>query len=590
LRRNTNRILFLVLALAAGPAFVSACLRTPPPPAELILTNAVVHPLDGTDRSATAIAIREGRIQAVGNAESVLQLKGSDTRVLDLRGATVLPGMIDAHVHLPGLGETLLNQATGESLYADLSTTQSEEDAVQRLRARARALPSGQWILGKGWNETLWVEPELPTKRLLTEIIRYHPVFLLHADGQTAWVNQRALDAGGIDRDTPEPAGGRILRKPRSREPSGILIGSAWEPVLRRIPPLEVEDSARAVVMALERLAAMGYTMVQSRASAGRLGLDDLGAPVGDGVEMFRRLARAGRLPIRVGLLIPAPSPSAEALMERGPEIGIGDERLDIRAIDLLADGNLDGRSAALLQPYQDDESISGMPRLSSDDIAAWAKRGLASDIQVAVSATGDASVRAAAAGLRAALNEQGGSEVRFRIEHPALIGADDLRRLANLDAIATISPRVLLSLSDGGIATARLGKERALLAYRYGEMLAGGLRLAGSSDAGDLPGRPIEGIYLSLTRTAPGGQPIAGRSSDHLDRRQAIGLYTTGAAYAALREQDAGSIEVGKWADLTVLSIDIMKVPEEEISGAEILATFVGGREVYLREPFSEP
>lgn len=529
-----------------------------------------------------AIAIRDGRIQAVGDAESVQQLQGSDTRVLNLRGATVIPGMINTHVHLPGLGETLLNQATGESLYVDLSSTQSEEDAVQRLRARARALPSGQWILGKGWNQTLWVEPELPNKRLLTEIIRYHPVFLLHADGQTAWVNQKALDAAGIDRDTPDPAGGRILRKPRSREPNGILIGSAWEPVLRRIPPLAEEDGARAVGMAMEQLAAMGYTMVQSRASAGRLGLDDLGAPAGEGIEMFRRLATSGRLPIRVGLLIPAPSFSAEALMEHGPEVGIGNERLDIRAIDLLADGSLAGRSAALLQPYEDDESHSGMPRLSSDDIAAWAARGLDNDIQIAVSAAGDAAVQAAAEGLSAALNDRGGSEVRFRIEHPVLIGADELRRLSEMDAIATISPSVRLSMTDGGITTARLGQARAPLAYRYGDMLAAGLRLAGSSDAGDFAARPIEEAYLALTRSAPGGRSIG--------RRQALALYTTDAAYAARREQDAGSIEVGKWADLTVLSIDVLAVPEEEMPGAEVLATFVGGREVYLREPFSEP
>ncbi len=578
-----------MLAVTVGPAFVSGCLGTPPPPADLILTNAVVHPLNGTDRSAAAVAIRQGRIQMVGDADGVLQLRGAETRVLDLRGATVIPGLIDAHLNLPGLGETLLNQATGESLYVDLSETQSEEDAVQRLRARARALPAGQWILGKGWNEALWVKEELPTKRLLTEIIRYHPVFLLHADGQTVWVNQRALNAGGIDKGTPEPPGGRILRKPRSREPSGILIGSAWEPVMRRVPPLEPEDRARAIVMALERLAAMGYTMVQSRASAGRLGLDDLGAPAGEMVGLFRRLATGGRLPIRVSLLIPAPSPAAEALMERGPEIGVGEGRLDVRSIDLLADGTLDGRSAALLQPYEDDESNSGMPRLSSEEIAVWAKRGVERGIQVAVSAVGDAGVQAATAGLSAALPARGGVPVRFRIEHPALIDADDLRRLAEFDAIVTINPRALLSLADGGIVAARLGEERAARMYRYGSMLAGGMRLAGSSDARALPTRPAEGLYLAITRRAPGGRSIAGGAKERLERRQALALYTTGAAYAALREEDAGTIEEGKWADLTVLSRDIMSIPEEEIPHTEILATFVGGREVYLREPFSD-
>jgi hypothetical protein len=590
LRRIDIRLLFLVPALAAGPAFVSACLRTPPPPADLILTNAVVRPFDGKDRSAVAIAVRAGRVQKVGGADAVLQLKGADTRVFDLRGATVIPGMINAHGHLPGLGETFLNQATGESLYVDLSSTQSEEDAVQRLRARARALPPGQWILGKDWNEALWVRQELPTKRLLTEIIRYHPAFLLHADGQTVWVNQKALDAGGIGGATPEPPGGRIVREPRSREPSGILTGSAWEPVLRTIPPLEPEESSRAIVMALERLAAMGYTMVQSRASAGRLGLDDTGAPAGGMVELFRRLAIGGHLPIRVSLLIPAPSPAAEALLERGPETGIGEGRLDIRTLDLLADGTIEGRTAALLQPYADDPSHAGMLRLSPEEIAAWARRALESDIQVAVSATGDAAVQAATAGLSAALGGRSGVEARFRIEHPALISADDLRQLAAVDAIATIDPRALLSLADGGVVTARLGEERAKRAYGYGAMLAGGIHLAGSSAAGALADHPLAGIHLAMTGSGRGGRSGGRGTGDRLGRSQALALYTTGAAWAARREQDAGTIEAGKWADFTVLSGDILSLPEDEIPAIEVLATFVGGREVYLRKPFPEP
>jgi predicted amidohydrolase YtcJ len=211
-------------------------------------------------------------------------------------------------------------------------------------------------------------------------------------------------------------------------------------------------------------------------------------------------------------------------------------------------------------------------------------------DIQVAVSATGDAAVQAATAGLSAASSAPGAVPARFRIEHPALIGADDLRRLADLDVIATISPRALLSLADGGIVMSRLGEERATRAYRYGLMLAGGLRLAGSSDARAFPGRPFEGLYLAITGRAPGGRSIARGATERLERRQAIALYTTGAAHAARREEDAGTIEVGKWADLTVLSSDIMSIPEEEIPGTEVLATFVGGREVYLREPFSEP
>ncbi len=588
--RVPRRSLLMLPALIL-PTLFSGCLESSAPPADLILNNGIVHALDESESTVSAIAIRLGRIQSLGDDEEVLKFRGDDTRVIDLKGATVIPGLIDAHTHLLNLGEAILNQATGEGLYLDLSNTESQEDAVQRVRARARALSAGQWILGKGWNEERWITQELPNKRLLSEIVRYNPVFLVRSDGETVWVNQKALDAARIDKGTPDPPGGRILRKPRSHEPNGILIGRAWQPVLRRVPALSSEDRTQAVLGALERLAGMGYTMVHTTGSAGRLGLDDLGAPEDDTADLFRMLATSGRLPIRVGLIIPGPSNAADDLLQRGPEIGIGDGMLDIRCVKLIADGVLGNRTAALLQPYDDDPTTSGMPALTDEEIAAWGRRGLESGVQIAVHAVGDAAVRAAAAGFGRALAGRPEADARFRIEHLTLFTPPDLSRLGRAGAVATVQPASLRFLMDGRVDETRVGLARAARMYAFHSMLKAGVRLAGSSDAKDRVDHPLFGFYAAVTRQTPAGIPEGGwNPQQRLGRLEALRLFTIGAAYAGFREKEAGSIEAGKWADLTLLSRDIMTIPVGEILRTEVLATYVAGREVYMRESAPSP
>ncbi len=554
--------------------------------ADLILTHGVVYRGVGEETPAEAIAISRGRIIEVGDDAQVRRHRGSTTPVVDLQGKTMIPGFCDAHVHLLGVGEALMNDASGGSLYLDLNDSESEEDVVQRVRVRARGLEPGAWVLARGWNQERWTRRALPDKRLLSDIVQSNPVFLVRSDAHAVWVNKRALDLAGINARTPDPPGGRILRMPRSGEPSGILLDRAWEPVLRLLPRPAPEERTAGLLLALGAFASRGVTFVQSAGSFNHLGLLDLGAKGDEEAETFRALALGGRLPVRVSLMIPGPSEAAEALLQRGPEIGLAEERLDIRAIKLFADGALGSRGAALLQPYADEPGSSGLLRMDRQEIARWATRGLRRGVQIAVHAIGDAAVRAAAQGFADALAVAPGADARFRIEHLTLFDPADIETLVKVGAIAVIQPGFLAPGGDGPMEERRVGPDRAGRVYAFGTLLQAGIPLAGSSDSYERPIDPLLGFYAAVTRQDAEGQPTAGwHPEQRLKRPEALRLFTLGAAYAAFRDKETGTIEPGKWADFTVLSRDILTIPESEILKTEVLSTYVGGHEIYHKE-----
>jgi predicted amidohydrolase YtcJ len=562
-----------------------SCFRNRPAAADLILIKGVVHTLSSSSETASALAVRRGRILAVGSDDVVLRHRGSRTPVVDLQGRTVLPGLIDSGVHLLGVGEALLNEATGESLYLDLSGTESEQDAVQRVRTRTRSLAPGDWALGRGWDQEKWTGRQLPDKRLLSDIVQNTPAFLVSSDAHAVWVNRRALDLAGINARSPDPPGGRILRLPRSGEPSGILLDGAWEPVLRRLPQPGREDRARAILEALQRFAAMGCTFVESAGSLNHLGLLDLASRGDEEADLFRSLAESGRLPIRVSLMIPGPSEAAEALLRRGPEIGLAQDRLDIRGVELIADGALGSRGAALLQAYADQPATSGLLRMSEEEISSWAGRGLRRGVQIAVRASGDAAVRAASRAFASTLALSPGADPRFRIDPLSIFDPADLGRLAKAGVVASIQPGRLTLGEDGPLEGRRVGEERAARLEAYGSLLEGGLRLAGASGSFNRPIAPWMGLYVAITRQAPDGRPAGGwRPEQRLKRTEALRLFTLGAAYAAFREKDAGSLEAGKWADFVVLSQDVTSVPDVDLLKTEVLSTYVAGHEVYRK------
>ncbi len=584
-----RRSLGLLCALACVTS--AACMRSQPVEADLILTGGIIHTMATGGDPARALAVRNGRILAVGDDATIQNHRGPTTPVVDLRGRTVIPGLIDAHVHPIAVGETLLNEATGGSMFVDLSMTESEEDAVQRVRAFARTVPAGGWVLGKGWNQESWTQKRLPDLRLLSDIVQYHPALLVRSDGHAAWVNRKALQQAGITARTPDPPGGQILRERRTGRPTGILLDRAWEPVLRLVPPLTAEEKKAALARALRRFAESGYTMVHAAGTAGRLGLIDLGAP-GDGdVDLIRGMALEGQLPIRLSLMVAGPSEAAEALLRRGPEVGLAEGRLDIRTIKLFADGALGSRGAALLEPYADDPERTGLLRMTRAEIRDWAARGLRRGVQIAVHAIGDAAVRETAAAFEEALEGSPGADARFRIEHLSLFDDADLGAIRRSGAIASVQPRFLHPGPGGPMEESRVGERRAGRLYAFGTLLEAGIPLAGSSDAYDRPGHPLLGLYAAVTRQTPdwrtGG---AWHAEQTLKREEALRMFTLGAAHAAFRENEAGSLEPGKWADFAILSGDPLTVPDRDLLGVEVVATYVGGVEVYRRERAAGP
>jgi predicted amidohydrolase YtcJ len=589
-RRHRNGVIAAtgLIALACAAA---GCARSQPVEADLILTGGVVHTVSGADRPASALAVKNGRLLAVGDDEAILRHRGPTTPVVELKGQTVIPGLIDAHVHPLAVGEALLNEETGGDLYVDLSVTQSEEDAVQRIRKQARKLRPGQWVLGKGWNQELWMNKQMPDKRLLSDIVQFNPAFLVRSDGHAVWVNKKALDLAGITARTPDPPGGRILRYRRSGQPTGILLDRAWERLLRLIPPLTREEKTAALAGAFRRFAENGYTMVQAAGIISRVGLVDLGAPGEESVDLIRELALEGSLPIRVSLMVAGPSEAAEALLRRGPELGLAEGRLDIRTIKLFADGALGSRGAALLEPYADAPDGSGIQRMSREEIASWSSRCLRRGIQVAVHAIGDAAVRSTVEGFADALSASPGADARFRIEHLSLFDDADLEAMTRTGTIASVQPRFLKPLPEGPMEEARVGADRARRLYAFGTLLEAGVSLAGSSDAYDRLDHPLLGYYAAVARQTPAwSEGGAWHPEQSLKRDEALRMFTLGAAYAAFREKEAGSLEPGKWADFTVLSQDILAVPDREILEIQVMATYVAGVEVFRREHAAAP
>jgi amidohydrolase family protein len=367
LSRGAARALAILVALAAP-----GCRREPLPEAEAIFTNARLATRGGGAAAASAgdpgraagpgvsIAVAGGRILAVGDAASVNRHRGARTAGADLGGDIVVAGFEDALARPLESGERLLNDASGGTVFLDLSAAETEEDAVQRVRQRARALGPGAWILGGGWDDRRWVVPRPPDARLLSDIVQSNPAFLVRYDSGSAWVNFKALDAAGLDKRVAVP-----------------IAGAGCAAILRRAPALSPEERRGAIEASLLRSVSAGVTAVQAVASTGRLGLEDRQAPATAALEPWRDLARRNRLPLRVSLLVPAPSAAAEAIVSSGPESFPGTGRLEIRALLLDAGGG---------EPAGGEAAHAGAATV---DGAAWARRGAAAGFDIVVTARG---------------------------------------------------------------------------------------------------------------------------------------------------------------------------------------------------------
>jgi hypothetical protein len=536
--------------------------------ASLILMNGNVITVHPEKPKAEAIAIKDDRLIAVGSNKDMEKHKGDQTEILDLQLKTVVPGLIDSHMHFPLLGKRV------KELYLD--ETKCVEETIDIVAKEARKAKPGEWIMGQGWHTVNWKAKSYPDNRELNKISPYNPVFLLGMASHAAWVNEKALQLAGINKNTADPPGGKILRNSETGEPTGILLEKAQNLVTKLFPPETQERKKENVRLSIQTALRMGLTEVHD---AG-VGYDD--------IRIYKELLKENKLPIGlyVMFLVSNGGSVLDEFIKNPPETGLGNNRLTLRCIKVLVDGALGARGAALLAPYDNRPEESGLLRLSEEETFKIVYKCIMAGYQVAIHAIGDRGNRIALNSIEKALKAVQAQDTRIRIEHAQILALEDIPRFAQLGIIPSMQP--IHFPMDMGFAEARVGTERMKGAYAWKSLLKTGAKVAGGSDVPSFPvdySNPLWGIYAAITRKDNQGNPLGGWYPEQkVSRLEALKMYTIYAAYAAFEEDIKGSLAPGKLADLTILSKDIMSIQEHEILKTEVLMTIVGGKIVFQK------
>jgi len=533
--------------------------------ADLVLRNGVVHTVDARKPRADAVAVRGNRIVAVGSSAEVEALVGPATKVVDLAGRTVVPGFDDSHAHLLGIGFKHLD--------LDLTDCRTFDEVVERVAKAVKASKPGAWIRGEGWHEGKWTAPPrgavrgMPTHDALSRVSPQNPVALERADGHATLVNARAMAERRVTAATQAPSGGEILRDARGQL-TGVFVDNAQSLVM---PPGRTgDDVRRAITLAQDECLAKGVTS-----------LTDAGEELGE-LAILRDEASAGALRVRLYVM----AGGLKTMQALGaPQLGLGGGMLTVRAVKMYADGALGSRGAALLAPYSDDPGNRGLLVTPPETLLEAARYALEHGWQMATHAIGDRANRIVLDTYARAFGEHPAvKDPRFRIEHAQILDPADIPRFGRLGVIAAMQGTHCPS--DRPWAPQRLGDARvAAGAYAWRKLLSSGARIINGTDAPVEDVSPIATFHATVTREDVAGQPPGGFDpGERLTRAEALRTMTLDAAYGRFAEKSAGSIEVGKLADLTVLSQDLMTVPEQALMQTEVIATIVDGRVRFAR------
>jgi len=552
------------LALVCAAACVVGCAAGLPPEmtSDLILTNGAVVTEDPARPGARAVAVRGDTIAAVGTDDDIVKLAGPKTRRIDLRGAMVVPGLIDAHGHVRSFGEELAN--------LDLHGVASIEEVARRVRERDAVLPPGAWITGHGWDQNLWPGKKFPDHRPLTEAAPGRPVWLRRVDGHASWANRKAMEVAGVTRRTPEPSGGKIERDARG-DPTGVFVDNAQDLVKKARPAPTREQIKEWLRLSLQRLAAGGLTEIHDAS------VDP------EDVDAYRELADEGNLPLRVYLMWNGIGKALiEPLVERPIFVNYRN-RLTLRAVKLMVDGAMGSRGAVFQEDYSDDKGNRGLFVTEPDELERRAELAMRKGYQVCTHAIGDRGIRLTIDAYEKALAAVKPTDPRPRIEHLQCVRPEDVARLKPLGIIASMQPSH--ATSDMYWAEDRVGPERGKGLYAWRWVLDSGVIIAAGSDFPVDPEKPLIGLHSAVTRQDLKNWPTGGWHPDQkMSFEEALRAYTRGAAYAAYEEDHKGRIAPGYWADLTVIGKDLREIPPEEIPNAGIDFTIVGGSVVYER------
>jgi predicted amidohydrolase YtcJ len=531
-----------------------------------VYTGVVETTKQNSIQRGQAIAVRGDRIQAVGTDAEIEKLKGPETQVIDLNGHFVMPGFNDAHLHLADAGL--------QKLSVDLIGVKTIQELRERVRAKVETANAGEWILGGGWDETLWPGKALPSRKDLDDISAGHPMFLDRVDGHLAVANTRALQLAKITGASPDPLGGKIDRDESGR-PTGLLRDTAQRAIRAVIPPPTRAQRRRGLEIALADLAMHGLTSAQDY------------SPDWQNFQIYEELEKKGRLSARISEWLPFDEPVEELKRKRASHPR-SDLMLHTGMLKAFMDGSLGGHTAALLQPYSDEPGNSGLPRYRPHQLNEMAKERVLAGFQLGFHAIGDKGVQMAldafAEGERAAREQKvkapdGSDDFRLRVEHAQVTTPEQILRFAELKAIASMQPSHLLT--DMRWAEDRLGPKRAATSYAWASFIREGVPVAFGTDYPVEPVTPFRGIYSAVTRRSEDGKQEY-FPEDKLSIDQAIAAYTTGSAFAEFEECEKGKIAPGMLADFVVLDRDITAIAPQKILRAEVLRTVVGGKTVY--------
>ena len=527
---------------------------------DLIFVNGNIYTVNERQPRAQAIAIKKDRIVFVGSDTDAKKLANDKTHIVDLAGKTVVPGLTDSHCHIFGIGRREMN--------LNLEGTNTRQDFLAKVKERVAGAERGKWVTGRGWIETFWKPPQFPTRQDLDKIAPDNPIFLTRVDGHAAVANSPALKIAKVDNHTADPFGGQILKT--NGEPNGMLLDNAMDLVEKDIPKPTEAEREQALLLGIEREIKLGWCEIQNAGSHK------------DEVDLIRKQYADGKIKMRMINAVYGPGAEAQSFLQEGSTINAYDHRFTQRTIKVMFDGALGSRGAALLKPYNDAPNSSGYLTEKPEELKPMFEEALRRGIQVETHAIGDRANR-----LIVDLYEQAFKgvppdqrkirEPRWRVEHAQIVDLADIPRFAKLGVIPSMQPSH--AISDLFFAPARLGMDWLAGAYAWQSFLKSGTIICGGSDAPIERGEPMIEFYAAVARKSIKGESGDGWHPEQaVSREQALKMFTIWPAYAAFEESDKGSIEVGKLADFTVLSQDIMKIPEPEILKTRCIMTVIGG------------
>ncbi|HXO37192.1 MAG TPA: amidohydrolase [Candidatus Acidoferrum sp.] len=544
--------------LPADVIFVNGDIYTGSGDVSVTTKNGTLPPFKAKipPRSVQALAVSAGNLIAVGSNGEIKKLVGPKTQVVDLGGHFVMPGFNDAHVHLGSGGFEKLN--------VDLVGSKSLDDMKQRIAARVKTAAQGEWIVGRGWDHTLWAEQKTPMRADIDSVSGDHPAIFNRVDGHIAIVNSAALKAAGVTAQSPDPHGGKIDRDDKG-EPTGILRETAMGLVGEKIPPPSQAQRRRAAELALEDAARWGITSAQDNSDW-------------EDFLTYEQMEKEGKLTLRIAEWLPFDAPIDQLQKQRSHHKS-GDSMLHTTMLKGFMDGSLGSRTAAMLAPYDDDPKNSGIPRYEQESLNQKADERSMAGFQLGFHAIGDRGARMALDAFAYAIQKSNKKNLRFRIEHDQVVAPEDFKKYKNLGVIASVQPNHLLT--DMNWAEAHIGAARAKHSYPWKEFHDNGVRLAFGTDYPVEPITPFRGLYAAVTRMNEAGTKEY-FPEQKLAIDDAIAAYTIGAAYAEFAEGKKGQLAPGMLADFVVLDRDITKVAPPEILKTRVLRTVVGGKTVY--------